>query len=67
MSDTVIAQDGTRLDLAALPTTLVWSGTQIQTISVTAAANITGIPTVYTQTFTYTGGQVTGITGWVPA
>lgn len=56
---TVNASDGTILDLCSLANTFVFSGTQVQTISVQYRGNN------YVQTFTYAGGQVSNISAWI--
>jgi hypothetical protein len=64
MSETVTANDGTRLELANLPTVLNYNGANVISISV-IAADQHGVNQTYTQSFTYAGSNVTNISGWV--
>lgn len=54
------ASDGTTLDLDSLPTTMSWTGDELDYVEVTS-----GDGSVYRQTYTYTGGKVTAISAWV--
>lgn len=59
MSETVIASDGTALPLDSLGATLTYGApNQIATISVVYRGN------TYTQSFTWTGSQLTSYTIW---
>jgi hypothetical protein len=60
MAETTLANDGTKLPLSDLPTTLVFSGQFISTISV-VYANPAGIDKTYIQTFTNDGTNITNI------
>lgn len=59
MSSTVQASDGAMLPLDSLPTTIAYTGSFVQTITVSYAGN------TYVQTFGNNGTQITTISGWI--
>ena len=54
----VIATDGTELPIDSLAQTLTYTGTTLQYIEVVMNGN------TYRQTYTYTSGNLTGISRW---
>lgn len=56
---TVTASNGKTLPLCSLENTFAFTGTQVQTISVTYQG------VTYVQTFTYAGGNVATISSWI--
>lgn len=66
MTDTVVASDGNALPLAALATTIVYSGGFISYLSVQYDDPFISTQlNTYRQTFTNDGTNITAITGWI--
>ncbi len=62
MSETVTASDGTALPLDSLEQEIAYAGTLISSITVNYPP---GSIKFYKQTFTYTGVNLTDISGWI--
>lgn len=57
--EAVVASDGVGLPMSSLAQTMTYSGTALATISVTFNGN------VYIQTYSYTSGNLTGISRFI--